>query len=381
MNLFLLVLLTFGAPGRGIEMLSHLFQNIAGGSIRNIFVLFNIFVLHGSFNKMSNVTLQDRTMVRVPLISIGRLWVRFLVFLRPLYAKWQHVFHPHMYTNATHLLFASLYRPVVTADLSLTISVAFHDRFGIKMSLGHFRQWMSFMMSCNGRIFSAIQTAPATGTDDQIGHSLEMGMDFYDHDLQLPEGLDCKLYIQTTHNSASTQLMFGHPPDLLIALCKGHKWQNGIIHLSCTIIDGRYIPPGQELIPHLADIRSPPVPAITTHSVATVIRDQVIPELTLHLNRTLTQSHAHVVELLTPNCHWSQDTSLRQVVQKHTHPFFLEYLRRFRRSEDAMLGFTGTSQAEVTQLLYDGQRNVEYFAATGKQSYAVLPPFSTQNPT
>jgi hypothetical protein len=378
MNLFLLVLFTFGAPGRGTEMLSHLFRNISGGSIRNIFVLFNLFVLRGSFNKTSNVTLRDRTMVRVPLIAVGRLWIRFLVFLRPLYAEWQCVFHPHMHTNATHFLFAGLYRPVVTADLSLTISVAFREEFGIKMSLGRFRQWMSFMMSCNSRIFSAVQTATATGTDDQIGHSLEMGMDFYDHDLQLPEGLDRKLYIQTARTSASAQLMFGHPPDLLLALCQGHEWQNGIIHLSRTIMDGKYVPPGQEIVSHSLD--QTPGPAITPHSVASAIRDQVIPELTLHLNRTLTQSHASVVELLTPNRRWSQVTPLRQAVQAHTHPFFLEYIRRFRRSEDKTLGFTGTSQAEVTQLLYDGQRNVGYFAATGKQNHIIIAPTSSETP-
>ena len=83
MDLFILILFTFGAPARGTELLSHLILNVSGGSIRNIFVLFNIFTLRGSYNKTSHALLKHRSMVRIPLLGVGRLVIRFLVFLRP----------------------------------------------------------------------------------------------------------------------------------------------------------------------------------------------------------------------------------------------------------------------------------------------------------
>jgi hypothetical protein len=92
MDLFILMLLSFGAPARGTELLSHLILNIAGGSIRNVFALFNLFTLRGSFNKTSHAILQHHTMVWIPLIPVGRLFICFLVFLHPLYSEWQYVF-------------------------------------------------------------------------------------------------------------------------------------------------------------------------------------------------------------------------------------------------------------------------------------------------
>jgi hypothetical protein len=182
MDLFILILLSFGAPARGTELLSHLILNIAGGAIRNVFALFNLFTLRGTFNKTSHATLQHRAMVRIPLIYVGRLFIRFLVFLRPLYSEWQYVYHPQMYLNSTHFLFAGLYRPTVTSDLSLKLSTVFWTEFKVKMSLGRYRQWLAFIFSCNRPIFRAVDSG-TTSTSDQPGHSEEMDMDHYGADL------------------------------------------------------------------------------------------------------------------------------------------------------------------------------------------------------
>jgi hypothetical protein len=192
-----------------------------------------------------------------------------------------------------------------------------------------------------------------------------MDLDHYGADLRFPEGLDRSLYMETARASASAQLMFGHGPDLLISLCKGQEWQNDIVNLTRAIIEGRYVPPGQEVVPGTAGIVSGPALAVTTRSIAAIVRDEVLPELVLHLNCTLAQSHAATVELLAPKTIFSSHLPFSPAVRNHTHPYLLTYLRKFRQSEDQLLGFTGTAQAEVTQLLFDGQKNVGYFAGTG----------------
>lgn len=364
MDIFILLLLTFGAPGRGTELLSHLIRNVAGGSIRNVFVLFNLFTLRGSFNKTTHATLQDRAMVRIPLISIGRLVIRHLVFLRPLFAEWQRVFRPHMHFNATHFLFAGIHRPVVTADLSLKISSVFGKEFNIKMSLGRYRQWMAFMISCNRRIFGASQVG-STSSDDQIGHSRTMDLNCYSADMRFPEGVDRSIYMETARSSASAQLMFGHPPDLLMALCKGSERQNEIIETIKAITGGRYAPPGEALIPGTVGTAQSPGLAFTSDAIGHIVKTHVLPQFILHINRTIAQSHASILQVFAPEQTPTRIGSLQQTAHTHTHPFLLERLRHFRGMEDQLSGFTGTAQAEVTQILYDGEVNVGYFAATG----------------
>jgi len=73
-----------------------------------------------------------------------------------------------------------------------------------------------------------------------------------------------------------------------------------------------------------------------------------------------------MLALVAPKSNHPQPGTLQPMINKPTHPFFLEHLRRFRESEDKLLGFTGAAQAQVTQLLWDGQKNVGYFAATGE---------------
>jgi hypothetical protein len=160
--------------------------------------------------------------------------------------------------------------------------------------------------------------------------------------------------------------MFGHPPDLLLALSQGADWQNGIVTLTKAIMEGRYVPPNQAIIPQSSGILPSPDLTISTHSIANVIKTDILPEFSLHINRAIAESYGSILSILAPKQHRPQPGSLQQNIQIHTHPFFLERLRHFRSSEDSLLGFTGAAQAEVTQLMYDGKSNVGYFAATGR---------------
>jgi hypothetical protein len=97
MDLFILTVLMFGEPGHGTELAAHLLNNVAGGSIRNIFTLFNLFCLRSLFNKMSHASHKDKTMARIPFVSVGRAWMHAsLSFsVSPLYRMADPVPSPH----------------------------------------------------------------------------------------------------------------------------------------------------------------------------------------------------------------------------------------------------------------------------------------------
>ena len=74
-----------GEPARATEIASHLIGNVAGGSLRNALVMFQYFCMMRTFNKTSNLTGRDVTMMRVPHPEIGRLWMLYFTFIRPTY--------------------------------------------------------------------------------------------------------------------------------------------------------------------------------------------------------------------------------------------------------------------------------------------------------
>jgi hypothetical protein len=367
MNILVAVVLTFGEPGRGSELLSHLFRNVAGGSIRNVFSLFNIFALRGSFNKTSHATLRDRVMARVPLPSLGRLFIRFLAYLRPIFVEWQRCLRPHMLFNASHFLFAGLQCPLVTKDLSDKLHAVFEKEFKIPMNLALYRQFCSWITSCNDRLFSTAHIT-TSASDDQFGHTGLMDSQHYDGDHRLPDGLDRGMFMSTARTSATWQILHGHPPELMILLSKGGERQTAMIDMIQAIRSGRYVPSGQEVFVGSSGVTQGPHPAITSSALVEGIRSTIFPELFLHGTRALAQAHAAVVDLLAPNKTFPHSNPLTPTVHRFGHPFILQQLRQFMLLDDELAGFTCSQQAEVTQLLYDGQRNVGYFAATGMRS-------------
>lgn len=88
------IILSYGEPARGTELASHLLTNIAGGSIRSFFVLFNMPSLRASFNKTTSSQNSGKTICRFPLPELAGQFVRFLVYLWPLYLEWRTYLHP-----------------------------------------------------------------------------------------------------------------------------------------------------------------------------------------------------------------------------------------------------------------------------------------------
>ena len=175
------IILTAGEPGRATEYAAMIFANIAAGSIRNVFWLLGVLMFRGSYNKTSHATGEDKTIVRVPLPKLGLLIVRFLVYLRPLYAEWQYHFRPALYSNAQTFLFAGLYRPVTAGDITIALAKYTEQHLGVRMTIRVFRQYMAYTTQWYPQLFSVIEF-PATSAAKQLGHTSKTDRNNYGAD-------------------------------------------------------------------------------------------------------------------------------------------------------------------------------------------------------
>jgi len=365
MDLLVPTLSTIGGIPRGTELCSHLLRNISGGSIRNVFVLFGLFIMRGSYNKTSHSTHRDKSMARVPLLELGRLWIRFLAYVRPLFEEWQYVFRRHMHANAVHYFLVGLDRPLTTVDISIKLSRTMYQKIGIKLSLGRYRQYVSFLVSCNQRLFSKASIV-TTATDDQLGHTGEMDSGHYRGDARLPDNLDSGIFMSTCRASGTFQMLLGHPPDVLVALAVGREQQNKILETIEAINSGRYVPRGQEVFEGMTGIWRGPSMAVTSSAIVDGIRREILPELILHQNRSAAKAHAAVLDVVLPDRVYARSNPVPRTVTRETHPYFLKRLREFFGDDEEKLGFRSPIQAEVTQLMYDGDCHLLYVAPTGE---------------
>jgi hypothetical protein len=360
MLLCLGVLMSFGEPARGTELTSHLYRNVPGGSIRNVFCMFQTFVLRGSYNKTSHIT-GDRSMVRIPLPPIGRLFVRFLVFLRPLYAEWQRVFHPHMHANGEYFLFAGLYRPVTTADVSKALSRFTEQKLGVKLNLRKFRQYIAFITSCNSELFDLSQSA-TTAAHDQIGHTGPTDRAQYAGDARLPLGLDRSTFMSTARVSATMHILFGHAPELLTTLEAGNSSRAALAKTIMSIRRPESVTVVTETVPTTQKL------AIQT--IAEGVQTVLMPNLVGEVTRSLAESYASVVNLFATEKVFPKRTELPQLTSVMTHPYMLRQLRQFMgEGQSSTLGFRNINQALVTQYMYERSRHIAYISATGKYPY------------
>jgi hypothetical protein len=359
MDLFVAMLLTAGEPGRGSELTSHLLENVSGGSIRNAFVLMNLFALRGTFNKTSFATSSDKSMVRMPLIAVGRSFIRANAFIRPLFVEWQRVFRPHMAHNASHFLFPGLDRPLATRDLTVKLSASFNEKIGMKMSLGTFRQFMSFISDCNAPIFDAASVVNQA-TVEQLGHTDGIHAGHYGVDERLPHGISHSLYLRTARNSAASQMLFDFGSELMEELSADTQRIKSLTSKVLAIRTGQ-TPSTVELASEGDVVRLSTEAAI--QSFVSAIQDRLLPILFHHCTRALAQCFSAVVDLFAPYRVFPRAPGLPTASHSLTHPYILQSLRRFMKNPKAT--FFNTAQADATQLMYDRKDHFAYISATG----------------
>ena len=357
------IILSSGEPARGTELASLLYANVPGGSVRNVFVMFNMLLIRGSYNKTSHATGRDKAMVRVPLVDVGRQLIRFLVHLRPLYSIWQRQFRPLMSTNACHFLFAGLERPVTSEDLSSALCRFSLDKFNIPLRLSIFRQYMAFITACNASLFSAISSpAGTTSAQEQFGHTGEMDRTHYGGDERIPNGIDRYTFMATASVSGVFHMLFGHEAKVLRILEGGNHIRAA--H-STTIQAIRHPVPALPVLPSHA-------PYAATEAVAHAVADKILPSMVHHVNRSIANAHAAVVDIFCPIS--IKDVSLPIVARHCTHPALLTKLQSFFQSP---AGFKNAEQAMATQMMYEGKEHLMYISPTGSFSPS-FPGFKVQ---
>jgi len=345
------LILSSGQPARGTELASLLYANVPGGSIRNVFVLFNMLLLRGSYNKTSFATGRDKTMVRVPLIEVGRQLIRFLAFVRPLYQIWQRRFRPKMNWNATYFLFAGLERAVTSDDLSFALRQYSLKRFNIRLGLSLFRQYMAFITACNEPLFGSVNFSKGTTTaQEQFGHTGEMDRMHYGGDERIPAGMDRYTFMATAAVSGVFHILFGHEPRVLRMLEKG----NGMRAHHLVTIQGIRQPVASLQPP----LQQPHVAAASMDTAAMVITNRLLPPLVNHLNRSVAHAHAAVVDLFCPIK--VKEAPIPFIARHCTHPAITSKVQAFLGS-----GFKNPEQAMVTQLMYEGKEHILYISPTG----------------
>lgn len=353
------VILSYGEPARGTELASHLVTNIGGGSIRNFLVLFNVVFLRASYNKTSSHQGADRVICRFPLPELGHQLVRFLAFLRPLYYEWQTYLRPDMSHNAQHYLFAGLHRPITSADISTALAAFTAREFKIKLTLRKFRQYMAFMTNYNQAVFAATADLDA-GVHEQFGHSVAVNTQYYGLDSGTPDGMNIKSFIAHARVSAIFHLLYGHPPTLLVSL-ESRK------------------PRLERILTTIANIRNPPqshpsVTSILTTSPSSpdVTEPGLLVKVQQMVDTAIAKSHAAVANLFTDQATIHTPLAPFSAPPIVVHPYIVNKLRDMYPQFSPNTAFTNIQQAQVTQLLFQGDRHVAYISPTGKFQLTVL---------
>ena len=364
-SIFILIVSTFGATAHGSEMWSTTIRNIPGGRMCNVFVLFNILMLRGTYNKASK---SDQHLLCIPFPQFGRLVIRILAFARPLFSELQAVFRPHMVHNSTYCFYAGLDRPINMPDFSRTLQNVYYSKLRIQMNLRLLRQFYTFIMSQNCDLFPL--NLDVREDSQQFGHSQFQHDTNYSQHSQLPLGIATGKFLGTSETSAVFQAMLGFPKDLMIKLHVASGWRNKLGDELENIRRGRFITSSQQVVEGLLGSVSSSAEAITVDNIVNGLQETLLPILMKEMNRRDAQWDAELIHLLSP----LQTTfpTGQALVKPTSIDISSTTLSAFRKARGLSINsteaFTGLTQAEVCQLMLDANQNVGYFNATGKSS-------------
>lgn len=348
-------ILTSGGPARLTEIVMMMLLNVPGGYPRNVYFMNGMLVFVGSYNKNSHRTGSPIQMARIPLPKIGVLLTRFLVHVRPVFLEWQTLFKPKMQFDARYALWVGLHRPILPKDVTTRLVRFTKAHWGVPTNMRQFRQVIAHLQNEN-RITFAGPTNGTSSTDLQLGHSGNMDRAQYGLDARLPTTMPRSVWEETSHVSATWHMLYGHKPLLWAHLTAGSERQQKILSTITALQRSSSLP------------LTLSVESVVHHATVDDLVDRfergLLPRLLRANQQALGAAHASTVDLLLLQTAYGQGQKLRQVAQRCTNPGLLVYLRRMLGNPEAT--FLNTEQAQVTQLMLEGERHIAYFAPTGK---------------
>jgi hypothetical protein len=347
MMLFAATQTSVGEPARGTEIASHLIGNVSGGSIRNVFVMFQYFCMMGTFNKTSHFTERDMTMMRVPHPEIGRLWILYLTFVRPLLVVWQKYFHDRKAAaRARDHLFFGPHRPVTSSELSRYLSYHTHRLLHIKIPISlwrHISTW--FLNHHSSRFSSHLALSNRSALAVQAGHN-ELAHSLYAADTRLPARIDFHVFFQTMRTSGVWHDLVGLRSNLLQ-------------DMSC-----------QNMTTTVALESAPPLPDTNIHvhslsasDIVEVVKKTLVPEIVRLSSQTRANDLASLLDAIGVDITSPVSPPLVEPVTHILHPSRLRDLRRFLANDCA--AFKTTQQALATELIASRNPSLLLIGPTG----------------
>ncbi|KAF9491147.1 hypothetical protein BDN71DRAFT_1434142 [Pleurotus eryngii] len=330
MHLSVVTQLSAGEPGRGTELASHLIRNISGGSIRNVFVIFQYFCLMGTYNKTSHLSDQDLTMIRVPCPEVGRLWMLLIVFVRPMVIILQQYFRGAKAAARarSHLFFGS--RPAVTSsDLSRTLSFHTHRLLGVKIPISLLRHIITWFMNCHSvRVAEQSTFSNRAALAAQMGHSVSTHA-LYAGDSQLPQGIDYHTFFVTMRTSGEWHQLIGARESKLLAdMGRGHA------SMKTT---------------RQPEANQPPFPGYTMSDLVDELRRRMVPQLVNIYSQTRANDLAMFLEAAGLEMPTPTSTEASSLVSCQVHPSRLRDLRHFLEDDSAT--FSDAQQALAVEFV------------------------------
>ena len=336
-----------GEPARSSEIASHLISNIAGGTIRNVLVMFQYFSMMGTFNKTSHLTERDVTMMRVPHPDIGRLWMLYFTFIRPTIVVWQDYFSgAKAATRARDRLFFGLYRPVTSPELSRNLARHTQRLLGIKMPLSLWRHVATWFLNYHSVMFRDYHNQPnRSSLATQSGHS-EGVHSLYASDARLPDGIDFHVFFDTMRASGVWHSLLGFSHISQPSLLKAMK--------------------------HRGDITSPTTLPTTLENnvsissaadIAEEVKRRILPDLLQAASQTRANDLTCLLNSLGINLASPPSQALTQPVTHMMHPSRLRDLRTFLGDDSAV--FKDPQQSLALELIRGKEPSLLVIGPTG----------------
>ena len=337
-----------GEPARGSEFASHLISNVSGGTVRNVFVLFQYFCMMGTFNKTSHFTERDVTMIRVPHPEIGRLWMLYLTFVRPTIIMWQDHFSGRKAAKrARDHLFFGPYRPVTSSELSRYLSQHTERILKIKISIGLWRHIVTWFLNHHSvRFQEHHKLLNRASLAAQSGHSEGMHTQ-YAADVRLPAGIDFHAVFDTMRTSGVWHSLvefsnFSQPSLLEAMRCMPSE------------VDGA--------VPILPAVENVSRGSFTT-DVLEVLKRTVLPDFIKAISQSRANDLACLLDSVGINVESPPSRPLSQPVSYMIHPSRLHDLRTFLK--DGSASFKNPQQAEALELIQEREPSLLVIGPTG----------------
>lgn len=328
MLLFVAAHLTVGEPPRGTEFASHSIRNIPGGSIRNVFVLFQHLCLMGTFNKSA---FTKSCIIRVPLPEIGRLWLLYLSHIRPVVYTWQRYFDgAPAAARATNNLFFGFRGPVKSTDLSVALERHTSRLLGISINLSLWRHIVTWFLNHHAvKFHEFLSLSNRAVLAAQMGHS-EATHGLYAADARLPAGIDFHVCFQSMKTSGIWHDLLGFPPVLVNRI---QESANSITSFS-----------------HKHGAAPAPTNNGSTSDVSSVFKSAILPELSRMQSRDRAADFASLLHFMKTEGGQVASGMCKDLIgTMSVHPHRLIALRRLLRDESAF--FKTPQQAEAVEAI------------------------------